>query len=272
MRRTNRAALPTSPATASYGLVVTLLAVSLGSLARLPLLIQLPCLAFFALVLATRNLDLLPAAALALFTYVGAQFFPEAVWAVPSAGFLLPLVLCGLASYPSAQARAAWGWLRVGKADLGAVLLAIITSLLAAGALILWAFWTDNLGAGAAVLRDYQGVPRWFLFLVGVPVFALLNAATEEAIFRGVFLSALVARFPGQVRLALVLQALAFAAAHYWAGFPNGKAGLLMTFIYAMMLGWLRLRSRGMLLPFLTHFSADVVIGILLIVLARNAA
>jgi uncharacterized protein len=270
MRRNSRAAALIPPAYASYALVGTLLAVSVGTVLRMPLLIQLPCLGFLGVAWAARAPELLPAASLAVFTYVGAQFFPDFVWSLPSLGFLLPLLLAGLLSLPSEGARAAWGWLRKGKADFPTILLALTTSLLAAAALMLWAFWTDNLGAGAAVLRDYQGVPRWFLFLVGVPVFAMLNAAAEEGIFRGVFLGALLARFPRDPRLALSVQALAFAAAHYWAGFPNGRLGLLMTFIYACMLGQLRLRSRGMLVPFLTHFSADVVIGYLLILLAHR--
>jgi membrane protease YdiL (CAAX protease family) len=137
----------------------------------------------------------------------------------------------------------------------------------AAAALILWAFSADRMGAWASVLKDYQGVPRWFLYGIGVPVFALLNAATEELIFRGVLLEALRTRFPKHLVFSLLLQASAFAAAHYWAGFPNGKLGYLMTFIYAITLGYLRIHTRGLLAPFLAHFTADVVIALLLIAL-----
>jgi len=271
MRRNSRAPAAPSLNLVRYGLVAALLAVSVGTLLRAPLLIQLPCLAFLVWVIAKRALSLLPAAALLVFLYVGTQFFPNAIWRVPSAGFLLPLFLAALVSYPFAEARRAWRWLRAGHADLATSLLALVTALLSAGVLALWAFSTDRLGAGAAILRDYEGLPLWFLYLVGVPGFALVNAAAEEGIFRGVFLSALREQFPNRRNFAILLQALAFAVAHYWAGFPNGPVGLCLTFVYGAMLGHLRLRSRGMLVPYLTHVFADLVIGFLLIALARGA-
>lgn len=270
MRRKSPAAAP-PPAIANYGLAAALLAVGLGTLFTAPALIQWPCLFFLAYILFSRSLDLLPAAALLVFLYVGGPLFPEAVWALPGAGFLLPVLLAGLVSWPFPRARAAWDWLRRGHLSASAILLAAVTAAMATAALLLWALWADYLGVGAGLVRSYRDIPRWFLLLVGVPAFALVNAFAEEAIFRGVLQGALLARFPGRPRISVVLPAALFAAAHYWAGFPNGKIGLLMTFIYGISLGMIRLLSRGFLLPFLTHFAADFVIGILLVFLARGA-
>ena len=250
-------------------LVATLLLLSLGTFLQSRWLVQGPSMAFMALVIWAKASDALPAALLLLFLYVGVQFLPDFVWTVPTAGFLIPLALAFVFTYPSPAARKEWRWARRGRVDLGTWLLVAVTSLLSAGALLLWSFWTDNLGIGVAMLESFRGLPRWFLFFLGIPLFALLNALTEEAIYRGVIFEALLQRFRGKTWLALAVQASAFAAAHYLSGFPNGKLGYLMTFVYALMLGILRLRSGGLLAPFVAHVVADLVIGYTLVLLAE---
>ena len=59
----------------------------------------------------------------------------------------------------------------------------------------------------------------------------------------------------------MILQASAFAILHFAAGFPNGIAGYLMTFVYGLILGYLRERTGGLLAPYVTHVVADLVIG-----------
>lgn len=251
------------------GLVAVLVLLSLGTFLQSRWLVQLPSMLFFGLVIWAKASDALPAALLLLFLYVGVQFLPDFVWTLPTVGFLLPLALAFVFTYPSAAARQEWRWARRGRIDLGSWLLVAVTSLLSAGALLLWAFWTDNLGVGAVMLESFRGVPRWFLFLIGIPLFALLNAFAEEAIYRGVLFEALLRRFRNKVWLVLAVQASAFAAAHYLSGFPNGKLGYAMTFVYALMLGFVRLWSGGLLAPFVAHVAADLVIGYTLVLLAR---
>ena len=65
----------------------------------------------------------------------------------------------------------------------------------------------------------------------------------------------------GSAICVVTLQASAFAAAHVLLGFPNGRLGYLMVFVYGTMLGYLRVRSKGMLAPYLTHVLADLTIG-----------
>jgi len=87
-------------------------------------------------------------------------------------------------------------------------------------------------------------IPNWSLWLL-VPaalVFSVVNAAVEEAAYRGVVLDALdKARITA--RAALVLQAVAFAALHFRAGFPRGLVGVGLTFVYGLVLGELRRRA-----------------------------
>ena len=59
---------------------------------------------------------------------------------------------------------------------------------------------------------------------------------------------------------ALILQAAAFAALHYQAGFPRGVAGIGLTFIYGLVLGVFRRHSRGLMAPVVIHVLTDLAI------------
>jgi membrane protease YdiL (CAAX protease family) len=214
-----------------------------------------------------REWDLLPCALLIFLLFMGGLYLPEQVLRFPSAVFLVPFGITSLLCLPFARTRPAFAWFRMGSLDQVTLILVVLTSLVSALTLVLWALWTDYLGIATAMLGTVRSLPRWLLLLVGIPGFALMNAFAEEVVYRGVFLDALLRRFPGRQFLILAAQASAFAAAHYWVGFPNGKLGYLMTFTYACMLGYLRLRSEGMLAPYLAHVAADSVIGITLLLL-----
>jgi membrane protease YdiL (CAAX protease family) len=113
-------------------------------------------------------------------------------------------------------------------------------------------------------VQGLAAYPRWLIFGCGVPLFALANAFVEEAIFRGVVQEALARTF-SRPRVVIILQAAVFAAAHYMAGFPNGKAGYAMVLVYGVLLGYLRLRTNGLLAPWLAHVASDLAIGYVLI-------
>lgn len=107
-------------------------------------------------------------------------------------------------------------------------------------------------------------MPRWHLGLL-IPVglgFAMLNAAIEESVYRGIFMQGLDAAL-GAGRLAVILQAVPFGLIHL-DGIPGGWAGAGMAMVYGLMLGAIKRRAQGMLAPFLAHTLADVVIFILL--------
>ncbi len=100
-------------------------------------------------------------------------------------------------------------------------------------------------------------------------VFALLNAAIEEAAYRGVVLASLdVALGPGVA--AIVVQAMAFGALHAHGGFPRGAAGVGLACLYGLALGALRRRAGGLLAPWIAHVLTDLVIYGIVLTLAHR--
>ena len=114
-------------------------------------------------------------------------------------------------------------------------------------------------------------IPDWPLWLL-VPaafVFSVVNAAVEEAAYRGDVLGALN-KVQITARAALVLQAVAFAALHFRAGFPRGVFGVGLTFAYGLVLGELRRRAGGLIAPFFTHVLTDLVIVTIVLALVHT--
>lgn len=209
-----------------------------------------------------------PVAVLLFFLYLGpVLFLPDFVWSVPAGGFLSALLLTTLCLWPTPWFKPGFSWAKRGSLDQTTLALVVITSFVSVMALALWAMWSDYLGLGSSMMKGMRTTPAWLMLGVYIPMFAMLNAFAEECVYRGFIQEALWKCFPDNLRLVLAVQASAFAAAHYFAGFPNGKLGYLMTFVYALMLGYLKERSRGMLAPILAHIVADFVIGILLFLL-----
>ena len=217
------------------------------------------CLAVLAIVLWKRLWALFHAALLfGLFSSVSLLYiFFKPTFSTPLF-YLITFISVGIV-FAVQPARNTLSWMRVGRLDPIAAMLVLLTSLLSAAALLLWASLSDNLGAGLQMAQGIAHYPKGFVLLAGVPLFALLNALAEEVVFRGVLQQALMTVFRPQP--AVILQAVAFAALHFAAGFPNGIAGYLMVLVYGAMLGYLRQRSSGMLAPYLTHVLADLVIG-----------
>ena len=126
--------------------------------------------------------------------------------------------------------------------------------------------WGDRLDASGSAERGGfggahpagRGCRIWLVpvYMVG---FAAINALIEEIIWRGVEMAALEAAF-GVGVLALVLQAVQFGLAHYRGGFPNGWSGVGLTFLFGLAMGWLRMRTKGLLVPWVAHAAADFTI------------
>jgi membrane protease YdiL (CAAX protease family) len=191
------------------------------------------------------------------------RFAPKIYLGTPVIGMFFPLAASTLPMLAISRFRSYLDWWRRGEIDRSTWLWMAIAAVSATGALLLWAMWTDNLGIGATMAQSLSAFPRAVVFALIVPVFAASNALAEECFFRGVVQSALKDLF--SVPVILLLQASVFASAHYAAGFPNGVVGYAMTFVYAAMLGYLRVRSKGLLAPVLTHFCADLTIGYFLL-------
>lgn len=161
--------------------------------------------------------------------------------------------------WPFQAIRSAFSWMKIGRIDRLTWVILYLTGVISTGVLILWAFWTKDLGAGLRMVQGLNYYPAWLVFLIGIPLFAIFNAFAEEIVYRGVLQEALMRVFTS--RVAILLQASAFAAIHVASGFPNGVIGYIMVLVYGVILGYLRTRTGGMLAPYLTHVLADLVIG-----------
>jgi CAAX protease family protein len=105
------------------------------------------------------------------------------------------------------------------------------------------------------------------LLLAGGLGFALVNAALEECVWRGILQDSLESAGVG-APVAIGAQALSFGIMHV-GGFPRGLMGVAMATVYGAFLGLVRERSRGLLAPFVAHVIADLVIFSLILTLIR---
>ncbi len=252
----------------AWAYAALLVFISIDVFARTDWPVEIATLFFLGAVLYKRAWAFLPPALLLFFLYPAGHFYPSWIWKVPGLSFLIPFLLSFLACLPFPELRRRFFWFRAGRLDQIVWFLVALTGLIASLALVLWALWTDYFGVATQMVAPLKDHSRWLLLFGLVPVFALVNAAVEEIVYRGVLQEGLEESWGSTIWVMLVLQASAFAAAHYGAGFPNGKIGYLMVFVYAMMLGWLRRRSGGILAPYVAHVVADAVIGITLVLLA----
>jgi membrane protease YdiL (CAAX protease family) len=125
------------------------------------------------------------------------------------------------------------------------------------------------LGWHALTRPDLSDVVRTFLppapliaLVLGGAVFTLANATLEELVWRGVLQRGMESTLGPA--LAIVVQAASFGLAHAH-GVPRGVAGVLLSGSWAVMLGWLRRRSGGLLAPIVAHVVADATIVALLL-------
>jgi membrane protease YdiL (CAAX protease family) len=111
-------------------------------------------------------------------------------------------------------------------------------------------------------------IPAWLIVLGGV-VFATANAAVEEMLFRGAILHHLGHAFG--VWPAVAVQAVAFGLLHLH-GYPYGPIGVALATVYGLLLGVVRLRSNGLLAPWVAHVVADGVIFVFILQAATRTS
>ena len=244
-----------------------------------------------ALIALMTLVSLVPPGGAATAAAVAAFAFTVVAWrrrapGASSVGFLfvtcLALALIGigpqqvvfglaLAAYAMVAARVPWfreaaSWLTVGRLD-GRMMASGAAVAGVSGAMLLVWYVTARPDLADLVRRFIPNWPLWLLVPAAL-VFSLVNAAGEEAAYRGVVLGALdKARITAPA--ALVLQAVAFAALHFRAGFPRGMVGVGLTFAYGLALGELRRRAGGLMVPFITHVLTDLVIVAIVLALVR---
>ncbi len=104
--------------------------------------------------------------------------------------------------------------------------------------------------------------PTILLILMGIG-FAIINSIYEEGLFRSILFS----YFSKEIGLisALILQSIWFSFLHYQAGFPSGEIGIILTFIFGLIMGYLVHRTNGILIPVIIHAVADFSVVILVV-------
>jgi membrane protease YdiL (CAAX protease family) len=186
-------------------------------------------------------------------------FLHYAVFQTPIAwplSLVVVLVAYGVLVGTVPPLRASCGWLRRGVINgrLWAMIAAYVA--VSATALVVWRYTTsEDVGAYRSFIPP--GLPRSLLW-PGIVLVAMLNASFEEAIWRGAIFQSLEATV-GRGWVALALQGIGFGVWHF-RGFPRGWVGVGLATIFALMMGILRMRDRGMLAPWVAHVFADVTI------------
>jgi len=187
------------------------------------------------------------------------------VWPSKLPFFLLgPLLIYGAAVWAVPFLRRSAGWLRMGVLDRPVLWLVGLTVVVSSAALVLWFLF-----AKPDVSQWVAAVPKVSMTaLVAVGFgFAVLNAIVEESIYRGIVMHA-VERSLGPGLRSIILQMVPFGLIHL-DGIPSGWVGVGLAMIYGLMLGWVRLRSRGMLAPIVAHIFTDIVIFSMLVLVVR---
>lgn len=182
-------------------------------------------------------------------------------------GMLVPLLISTSIVLFITKVRVNLTWFRCGNLDEISIILVVVMSLASVFMLIAWGYWSNSLGIGVMSIKSLTVYPRLITLGILIPAFALVNSFVEEAIYRGVMQQALINVFNAKVFI-IFLQASAFASAHVVYGFPNGKIGYLMVLVYGALLGYLRYRTKGILAPYVTHVTSDLVIGYFLYFIA----
>jgi len=136
----------------------------------------------------------------------------------------------------------------------------LIITIISSAALVAWYLLVKP---NLLIYDEYFPKIEAYKLMVGGVAFALLNAFVEECIYRGVLWGTLgyfFKRWEG----VLFFQAMLFGAVHVF-GVPNGIIGVLLAFMYGLMLGFLRYRAKGLFIPILTHVMADITIFVIML-------
>ena len=179
---------------------------------------------------------------------------------------LLILYSCTVMSVPTL--RGSVGWLRAGTMARLIWILIFALIIISCAALVAWVYFVSP------DLSRYQRLiphePPVLIYLFGL-LFCMFNAALEEITWRGVMMEALDSAF-GPGICSIIIQAASFATAHFVGGFPNGYTGSAMTFAYALVLGFIRRKSKGMLGCWIAHSAADFSIFCLIYSFVQKAS
>ncbi len=229
-----------------------------------------------------RNIVMAGAAMIGILTLIGwfrrwAMVFPLGVFcAVSMIGaslgwlsqvlFALGIVISVLVQTHVVRRRDRLAWFTRGTVTREAVWLAGGSILLSAIGLILWfvIVHPDINDLIQTFVPDWH----WMLLIPGGLAFSMLNAAVEEIVYRGIVMDALEGTIGAGIA-SLVAQATAFGILHLH-GFPRGVTGVGLAVIFGILMGVIRRKSGGLLVPWGAHVCADIVIVAIVLLLGRS--
>ncbi len=171
----------------------------------------------------------------------------------------VPVVIYVIIVFLYPRLKQSSSWLKRDEFDRITGYLIIFTIITSAAGLLIW-FSITNPELSDLVKQLPQGHPI-IIILVAI-AFATINAIMEEITFRGVLWDGLKIVYDNKY-FVIITQGLIFGLAHYY-GFPRGFSGVILAAIYGIMLGVIRYRSKGLLVPTFTHIFADLVIYFIL--------
>lgn len=146
-------------------------------------------------------------------------------------------------------------YLTRGKASIITIILIIATIVVSSVALIMW---FELLKPDTSEFQEMIPAKNISLLIPLGLGFALINALTEEFVWRGIFWDGLKQSFNCPV-IVIIVQALLFGLIHL-GGFPKSLVGVVLASVYGLFLGIIRHKSDGIFYPILTHIFADLVI------------
>lgn len=197
-------------------------------------------------------------AAVLVFLLYGVRLIPGVgLWPV---GPAIALLVTALVSWRTGRLARWREWFRVGRIDGVAWAMMAAVAAVSVAALVLWqSLFDGQLPSTYRQLTESLSPP---VAIAGALGFMIVNGAVEDSVFFGVLLTPLLRHFPPG--LAVIMTALAFGLAHF-NGVPSGPVGIVLAATWALMLGYLRMRTEGMLATYLAHVVADTTIVVVLI-------
>jgi uncharacterized protein len=174
--------------------------------------------------------------------------------------FLIPLAIYAVLIWMFPPLKKHCRWYHKGRIDKFTWLAGLAIAAVSSFALYLWAVFAKPNLSDLLSLIPNQSLGTLLVFGFG---FAIANSIVEESIYRGILWQAF-GRIFGNVVIVTLLQAVVFGIAHI-QGFPRGPIGVAMAFVYGILLGWVRHRSRGLMAPMIVHFIADLTIYIIML-------
>lgn len=174
------------------------------------------------------------------------------IWLAPFIGYFVAVGVSPLL-------RASLTWLCIGRLTFRAC--AATAAISVATALVLLAF---HFAVRPDVASFRAGLPSRAIggVVVAGVMFATINAALEEMVFRGVLFESL--RVQWGVSFTLIATSLLFGLGHL-RGYPPGVGGACLAVVFGFVTGGLRIWTGGLGLPIVAHVVADATIYGLLV-------